>query len=91
MKSDGDGERLILSPSLLCENVSKQQLTNDPNQCSGDADPSDQKEQYPKSHSEGCMHEIEDGKERQDGSPFFRNAYGFQRNNTDDDPNDFLR
>ena len=37
------------------------------------------------------MHEIEDGKERQDGSSFFRNAYGFQRHNTDDDPNDFLR
>ena len=37
------------------------------------------------------MHEIEDGKECQDGSPFFRNAYGFQRHNTDDDPNDFLR
>lgn len=40
------------------------------------------------------MHEIEDGKKHQDSSQFFRNAYGFQRHNTDDDPhkpNDFLR
>jgi len=37
------------------------------------------------------MHEIEDGKEHQDGGQFFRSDYGFQRNNTDDDPNDFLR
>ena len=37
------------------------------------------------------MHEIEDGKEHQDSSQFFRSDYGFQRHNTDDDPNDFLR
>ena len=37
------------------------------------------------------MHEIEDGKQHQDGGQFFRNAYGFQRHNTDDDPNDFMR
>ena len=91
MKSNGEGIGLILSPSFLYENVSKQQPTNDPSQCSGNADPSDQKEQYPKSHSEGCMHEIKDGNQRQDGGQFFRNAYGFQRHNTDDDPNDFLR
>ena len=87
----GMGIGLILSPSFLYENVSKQQPTNDPSQCSGDAKPSNKVEQHPKNHSECCMHEIEDGKERQDGSPFFRNAYGFQRHNTDDDPNDFMR
>ena len=37
------------------------------------------------------MHEIHEGKQHQDSSQFFRNAYGFQRHNTDDDPNDFLR
>ena len=37
------------------------------------------------------MHEIEDGKKHQDGCQFFQNAYGFQRHNTDDDPNDFMR
>ena len=59
------------SQKSVPDNVLKQQSANDPNQCCGNADPSDQKEQYPKSHSEGCMHEIEDGKECQDGSPFF--------------------
>ena len=37
------------------------------------------------------MHEIEDGKDRQDGGQFFRSAYGFQRHNTDDYPNGFMR
>ena len=87
----GKGIGLILSPSLLCENVSKQQSANDPSQCSGDAKPSNKVEQHPKNHLECCMHEIKDGKERQDGGQFFRSAYGFQRHNIDDDPNDFMR
>jgi len=91
MKSDGERVLGGSSPRCFYGNLSKQQSANDPSQCSGDADPSDQKEQYPKSHSEGCMNEIEDGKEYQDSGQFFRSDYGFQHRNTDDDPNDFLR
>ena len=32
------------------------------------------------------MYEVEDGKERQDGSQFFRNAYGSQCHYGGDDP-----
>ena len=74
-----------------CQNSS---LQSHPSEYPGYTDPSDQEEQHPKNHSECCMHEIEDGKQHQDSSQFFRSAYGFQRRNTDDDPckpNDFMR
>ena len=90
MKSDGKGSDGASPRHCYC-NVSKQQSANNPSKQCGDADPSDQEEQHPKNHSECCMHEIEDGKDRQDGGQFFRSAYGFQRRNTDDDPNDFMR
>ena len=91
MKSDGEEDLDGASPRHCYGNVSKQQPTNDPSQCSGNADPSDQKEQYPKSRLERCSNKIHDSEQHQDSSQFFRSAYGFQRRNTDDDPNDFMR
>ena len=79
------------SQKSVPDNVLKQQSANDPSQCSGNADPSDQEEQKAEGDLERCSNKIHEGKQHQDSSQFFRNAYGFRRRNKDDDPNDFLR
>ena len=88
MKSDGEGG--ASSRHCFC-NVSKQQSANNPSKQCGDAKPSNKVEQKAEGDLERCSNKIHEGKQHQDGGQFFRNAYGFQRRNTDDDPNDFMR
>ena len=87
MKSDGEGPDGA-SPVIA---IITSQSANDPSQCSGNADPSDQEEQKAEGDLERCSNKIHEGKQHQDSSQFFRSAYGFQRHNIDDDPNDFMR
>lgn len=82
---------LLVFTSYPIGNLSKQQSANNPSQCRGDTDPSNEEEQHAESRLERCANKIHGGKQCQYGSQLFRNAYDFQHRNTDDDPHDFLR
>lgn len=88
------GPAVELESSIIYGNLSKQQSANDPSECCGDADPSNEEEQHAECRPERCANKIHDYKQRQDGSQFFRNADDSQRHYGDDDPHkptEFLR
>ena len=69
MKSDGEGPDGA-SPVIA---IITSQSANDPSQCSGNTDPSDQEEQKAEGDLERCSNKIHEGKQHRDSSQFFRN------------------